>query len=86
MDIPGWSRVGTGNIQHLVEDHTRCADLAVGGHLEGILPQDGIEAAGDACSIKRQSKEGALGKVDHDENAWEGGMFPFCDEGMPLLF
>lgn len=86
MDIPGWRRVGTGNIQHLVEDHTRCADLAVGGHLEGILPQDGIEAAGDACSIKRQSKEGALEKVNHDENAWEGGMFPFCDEGMPLLF
>lgn len=117
MDIPGWSRVGTGNIQvhensvqidcgsrsllsndcgsnqryvgkhdaldsarHLVEDHTRCADLAVSGHLEGILPQDGIEAAGDACNIERQSKEGGLEKVDHDEDAWEGGMFPFCDE------
>jgi len=68
------------SMQHLVEDHTRCADLAVSGRLEGILPQDGIEAAGDACNIEHQSKEGGLEKVDHDEDAWEGGMFPFCDE------
>lgn len=68
------------SMHHLVEDHKRCGDLSVSGHVEGIPPQDGNEAAGDACNIEHQSKEGDLEKVDHDEDGWEGGMFPFCDE------
>ncbi|XP_057859240.1 autophagy-related protein 18h isoform X2 [Cryptomeria japonica] len=63
--------------QHLIESHIRNMDLAINGSENQLQNEDVVGDARDTdhCSTKEDSLRG-----EHEEDAWEGGMFPFCDE------
>eukprot|EP01018_Ginkgo_biloba_P011377 Gb_30474 [translate_table: standard] len=66
--------------QCLHEEPMHYMDLAVeSGHV-GIRLHDEDSAIEDANNMDLHTKTGDPEKATHDEDGWEGGMFPFCVE------
>ncbi|KAH9323273.1 hypothetical protein KI387_017912 [Taxus chinensis] len=71
--------------QHLNENHMHGMDLAINSCTGDQFQSDNGMVGGIQntyhCSTMEDSISG-----EHEEDAWEGGMFPFCDEGKFLLY